>query len=66
MGDLPDSIPMVKKKSRGRPRKYPRLDDVLRYKNSLQSDDIEPEEVIMEDKETTENTKNEGNFSLFF
>ena len=65
MGDLPDSIPMVKKKSRGRPRKYPRLDDVLRYKNSLQSDDIEPEEVVMEDKETTENTKNEGNFSFF-
>ena len=56
---------MVKKKSRGRPRKYPRLDDVLRYKNSLQSDEIEPEAVIMEDKETAENNKNEGNFSLF-
>ena len=38
LGDLPDSIPMVKKKSRGRPRKYPRLDDVLRYKNSFLND----------------------------
>lgn len=35
LGDLPDAIPIPKKKSRGRPRKYPRLDDVLRYKNSL-------------------------------
>jgi hypothetical protein len=33
--ELPDSIPMPRKKTRGRPRKYPRLDDVLRYKNSL-------------------------------
>lgn len=35
LGELPDSIPMEKKKSRGRPRKYPRLDDVMRYKNSI-------------------------------
>ena len=62
MGDLPDSIPMVKKKSRGRPRKYPRLDDVLRYKNSLQSDDIELDDVIME--ETIENIKIEGDLFL--
>ena len=51
LGDLPDSIPMVKKKSRGRPRKYPRLDDVLRYKNSLESD-ITEEDVKMEERET--------------
>ena len=53
LGDLPDSIPMVKKKSRGRPRKYPRLDDVLRYKNSLESDIIE-EDVKMEERETND------------
>ena len=29
-------------------------------------DDIESEEVIMEDKETTENTKAKGNFFPFF
>lgn len=50
LGDLPDSIPMVKKKSRGRPRKYPRLDDVLRYKNSLESD-ITEENIKMEKRE---------------
>ena len=53
LGDLPDSIPMVKKKSRGRPRKYPRLDDVLRYKNSLESD-ITEEDVKMEETETND------------
>ena len=53
LGDLPDSIPMVKKKSRGRPRKYPRLDDVLRYKNSLESD-ITEEDVKMEERETND------------
>ena len=53
LGDLPDSIPMVKKKSRGRPRKYPRLDDVLRYKNSLESDIIE-DDVKMEERETND------------
>ena len=49
LGDLPDAIPMVKKKSRGRPRKYPRLDDVLRYKNSLQID-LEDQDVKMEEE----------------
>ena len=44
---------MVKKKSRGRPRKYPRLDDVLRYKNSLESDIIE-DDVKMEERETND------------
>ena len=44
---------MVKKKSRGRPRKYPRLDDVLRYKNSLESD-ITEEDVKMEERETND------------
>ena len=34
LGDLPETIPLEKKKSRGRPRKYPRLEDVLRYKES--------------------------------
>ena len=43
LGDLPDSIPMTKKKSRGRPRKYPRLDDVMRYKESLIDDQIDDE-----------------------
>ena len=34
LGDLPETIPLERKKSRGRPRKYPRLEDVLRYKES--------------------------------
>ena len=59
LGDLPDSIPMVKKKSRGRPRKYPRLDDVLRYKNSLESD-ITEENIKMEKREI--NNGDSGDF----
>ena len=33
---MPDSIPMQRKTTRGRPRIYPRIDDVLRYKRSLE------------------------------
>ena len=36
LGILPDSIPMQRKTTRGRPRIYPRIDDVLRYKRSLE------------------------------
>ena len=49
LGDLPESIPMAKKKSRGRPRKYPRLDDVMRYKNSLTSEN-ELEQKISDER----------------
>ena len=32
---------MQRKRTRGRPRIYPRLDDVLRYKKSLEANGIE-------------------------
>ena len=52
LGELPDDIPMQRKKTRGRPRIYPRLEDVLRYKKSLQEEKNAPIETIDHTKES--------------
>ena len=54
LGILPDSIPMQRKTTRGRPRIYPRIDDVLRYKRSLEitTSGIEDSKVEVQSKKS--------------
>ena len=60
LGILPDSIPMQRKTTRGRPRIYPRIDDVLRYKRSLEiTSGIEDSKVEVQLKKS-ESLKTEG------
>ena len=47
---MPDSIPMQRKTTRGRPRIYPRIDDVLRYKRSLEITTIGIEDSKVENQ----------------
>ena len=50
LGILPDSIPLQRKTTRGRPRIYPRIDDVLRYKRSLEITTIGIEDSKVENQ----------------
>ena len=47
---MPDSIPLQRKTTRGRPRIYPRIDDVLRYKRSLEITTIGIEDSKVENQ----------------